>query len=323
MNFEGEKSESILRLAELTDIFYERTNATLASVMVDKCIRTDSPNLRTKLRHHSAPPGYIRGSLIRERDWFDYLLEYYSILEIAGALQSLPDPLPDELKNRALQDLSHPAVRLYYERHYPLLLPQLFRRRLETGEGVQVQFGANGAEDSREKAYYLFSVFIGLATWMCNDPEIETFQWFLDDGMRGGFKIRDTIRVIRNRDQFANSITKSESKRNTLDKSIIGFQKFVEFCIRFHQLLESAHPFPVLQGQLWQFFEYWFVALSDKVGRYVLEAVQHFADWEPLDNLDRQQAKKEVEEYVRLAQTSISSLLARNGLASGGGLAGP
>lgn len=311
---EDEKNEAILRLEELTDIFYERTNAARASVMVDKSVRTGSPKLHIKLRHHFDPPGYIGDSLTRERDWFDYLLEYYSILEIACALQSLPDPLPDELKQRALQELTHPAVQFYYERYYPLSLPQLFRRRLVTGDGDRVQFGAGGEQDSRERAYYLFSEFIWLATWMSNDSEIETFQWFLDDGVRDEFDISDTVHVIKHRDLFASCISKPEEDRNPLDASIIGFQKFVYFCIRFHQLLEAARPFPVMQKQMWQFFEYWFVALSDKVGRYVVDAVEYFADWEPLDDSDKQKAQQEVREYVELAQMSIRSLLARNGL---------
>jgi len=317
---EDETNEAILRLAELTEVFYVRTKAYRASEIIETNIRTGKPNLRTKLRHQTEGPGYIGERLTRERDWFDYLLEFYSILEIASALKSLPDPLPPDHSERAQQELHHPAVRIYYERHYPLLLPQLFRRRLETGEGSQVTFGAEGEEDSRERAYYLFSEFLGLAKWMSSDRDIETFQWFLDDGFRDDFGISDTIRVIRDRDQFARCISKPERDRNALDDSIMGFQKFVDFCIRFHQLLEAARPFPVMQKQMWQFFEYWFVALSDQVGRYVVDAVEYFADWEPLNDSDKLAAEQEVREYVELAQTSIKSLLARSDSESGGGL---
>src|SRR6266852_4750807 len=102
------------RLNEIVSLFYDGTTAPRASATIEKNNRTNKPNLSKKLVHHSEVD-YIGDKLTRERDAFDYLLEFYSILEIASMLRSIPDPLPTKLARQASRDLSHPDVQRYYE----------------------------------------------------------------------------------------------------------------------------------------------------------------------------------------------------------------
>jgi hypothetical protein len=50
-------------------------------------------------------------------------------MEIAALLGLIPNPLPGDLRNMAIQHLTHPAVNKYFLTNYPLVLPQLFLLR--------------------------------------------------------------------------------------------------------------------------------------------------------------------------------------------------
>jgi hypothetical protein len=309
MSHADEWDDAQQRLDELTSFFFNETEASRGLSLIEQGITSAHPNLCTMLRHHSEPPGDIEESLTWDRDAVDFLLAYYSIIEIASSLQSLPDPLPSSLKTTAIRVLSQPAVRRYYETHYPLLLPRLFLKRLERGRGSRVTFIDESEQSSRSQAYYLFSEFVSLVRRVASDGDIETFQWFLDDGFRYGVGLPHTLAAIRSREKFAECVQVEESRRGPLEKSIVGFQKFVEFCIQFNELLKLAQPFPVFELLMWSYFSYWFVELKENVGSEVRKAVRLFATWDPLDENDREAATKEVADYIEAADTAISNLI--------------
>src|SRR6185295_3749547 len=88
-----------------------------------------SVNLDHLLRHHAEEA--VSDGETYQRDSFDFILANYSRLETAALIGYVPDTFPEAFRRESLWNLSHAAVRRYYETHYPVLLPRLFRWRLE------------------------------------------------------------------------------------------------------------------------------------------------------------------------------------------------
>jgi hypothetical protein len=135
----------------------------------------------------------------------------------------------------------------------------------------------------------------------------ETFQWFLDDGIRDDYCIDDTLKVMKNPKKFFKHYFKPFSKKpSALDLSIHGFQRFVDFCIEFAHFLQESAPYPLLQSAMWHFFCYWFEQIGEKVDEEVVEAAESFLSWSP--EQDPKEAKKEVDQYVRRVKWAMGTL---------------
>lgn len=286
------------RLDELVRLFFDGTTAPRASAMIRKNKRANKPNLSKMLRYHTSD---IDDKLTWVRDAFDYLLEFYSLLEIASLLRSLPEPLPSKLATQAKRDLSHPAVQVYYEDHYPLLLPQLFLLRLKQKNTLH-------EAGKQETCFPLFAQFLSLVDSINDDDEVETFQWFLDDGERDGYSIDDTLEVMSHREEFLKRFFSPPDDWDALDQSLHGFQRFVDFCVDFNRLLEVSKAFPRLQSAMWHFFSYWFDELGDKVGTQIGEAARLFLNWKPTTKTQRAEAEKEVQRYVASVERALKKL---------------
>ncbi|MGA2877229.1 MAG: hypothetical protein ABSE82_17060, partial [Nitrososphaerales archaeon] len=80
------------------------------------------------LRYHY--PGVVTDEETWLRDRFDYLLSFYSILEVAALIGFIEVDRSDPLFRRAKRILAFAPIRKYYVKHYRLALPQLFLKRL-------------------------------------------------------------------------------------------------------------------------------------------------------------------------------------------------
>lgn len=104
--------------------FYVNRTAPKASKLAREL---DEEELSWLLRHHRE--GGLTNKEIWRRDYFDYLLAYYAILEIA-LLIGFVDVIPIPDRNRALMELRQTGIRKYYEENYPVELPARLRKRL-------------------------------------------------------------------------------------------------------------------------------------------------------------------------------------------------
>jgi hypothetical protein len=224
-------------------------------------------NLRRLLRHHRERA--IRDSETWYRDGFDFLLALYGAIEIGIWTGDLPAKLPEEFARRAFRVLTHPAVRRYYERHYRVLLPSLLRRRLQGNALV---------EAGSQKDPGRFALFLEISRPIEHDDDLETFLWFLDGGWRSA-DIDDTRWVLSNPGRFLRTMA-LKRPRTPLNKSVVGFTKFLIFCRNFERFLDQIGDQPILQAGCWHYHAYWFDRSADHLRDELDRAIECFASWE-------------------------------------------
>src|SRR5262245_26256356 len=168
-------SAGTLAYRRLRRDFFLRTDGPDAVKLVRKRAsrsETQKSSLFWLLRDHEDYPEGVVGIEVEQRNAFDSLLGFYGSLEVAilGGVLELED-VPPSRRHEALAVLSHPAVERFYQVHYPIRLPSVFRARLE------------GTWTAREKgalALGLTEHFIDLSVRRTEDYDIDTFLWLLD-----------------------------------------------------------------------------------------------------------------------------------------------
>jgi hypothetical protein len=209
---------------------------------------------------------------VRLRDGFDSLLSFYSLMELACLLGYVDDRFDDEFAVRARQDLTQPQVREYYEVHYPLLLPTMFRERLD---GRRREIG------TRDDEATAFPLFLDLNSKLENDEGVDTFLWFLDDGSWGGYDIEDLLDVTKRPEDFLRRLGRPPGARaNRLDLAIDGLRTFLGFCHDLDALLSSYPDNRLLQSALWHHHAYWFQHVRQQVGSRISAAIRGLASWD-------------------------------------------
>lgn len=257
-------------------------------------------DLAYKLRYHEEED--VEGDEIDFRESFDYLLSFYSIMEIAAAVHFIPWPLPTELQEEALADLFDRDVRRFYEEHYPLYLPALFRERLLGHVDLR-------EKDSRD-VFGIFMQFLEFVASSEKDKNLDTFLWFLDDGLDEGYNINDTIKVLGNPKTLGESLSKKSSKRDALDESVIGFLSFLGLCRNLDALFQRSREFPLLQSAMWHYFAYWFDLIRGEVGRHVDLGIRNYTRWALIGSqaYGKQRLIGDVQKAHDKAQASVNEL---------------
>lgn len=265
-------------------------------------------SLARLLRHHDDDP--ISDKETWERDNFDYLLGFFSMVEVGCLAGFLSPTLPSKHAAIARRILKDKDVRRYYEEHYPVLLPQAHLRRVE---GTPL----TPDPDSFDIGPGLFDSFFTLTQPMEGDGPIETFLWFLDGGSRGGYDIDDTITVLGNPKRFIHhaSARPEDSRDGELDwlsASTQGFLAFMEFGPRLLVVLRASHPMPLLQSAMWHVHGYWLGQMGSHMGTAVKRALQAIGSWEEgLTRTDKRKWKETLEKgrVVRAEQERALTLL--------------
>ncbi|HXU35148.1 MAG TPA: hypothetical protein VN937_02210 [Blastocatellia bacterium] len=259
-----------INFLDLHEQYYERGRPVLAVKMLRNArAGKEQPDLTHLLRHHEEA---IDDKETYQRDSFDFLLAYYSLLEIACLIQYVPSTFPDGFREESLWNLSHPAVERYYEKNYPLFLPRLFRLRLGGHSELSIS-------SKKEATHPLFVRFLGMVNHVREDGEIELFQWFLDDGRVAGYFLGDTLELLQSPRDTVNALIEIPGKRTIPQKSISGAQKFLAFCSEFDGLLQEARDFPLFQSAMWTYHSYWFELIGDQVGRRLGRILDSFVKW--------------------------------------------
>lgn len=278
----------LFNLDSLTRNHFTKTTAVRAARVLEKGAEGRTRvNLKSLLRHHGER-SVVSPRELRLRSAFDELLGFYSLVEVGCIAGYLPNPLPEEFARAAEKYLSRDEVRKYYEENYPVLLPRLLRKRLA---------GVNRLRETNTgRSIPLFFQFIENNS-MIENENVGQFLWFLEDGRTQGYSIGDTLDALGKPKQFARCLMQAPSERDALDKSLLGFGRFVQFCRHFDSLLQAAHDLPLLQSAMWHFHAYWFHHLEIDFGKSMKDAVRQFEQW------DRPKAARETAPTTRSWKT--------------------
>jgi hypothetical protein len=224
------------------------------------------------LRNHVFEPIYT-DSEVEIREAFDFLLSFYSILEIAAIARYIPpmDEIDADLRSRWTDELRHPAVRRYYMQHYPLALPDCFLDRLLNGDTIV----AHGEQLAIPVMQYL-----QLTSERQKDRAIDGFLWLLDDGTVRGKRWQDLDDAVRNATGDLSAVTAmlTEAPAGPLDIAVRGLFRWIGFCRDLDALLRSVDD-PVLRSAMWHHNAYWFERLQFAAGDRLHELLLQLFRW--------------------------------------------
>jgi hypothetical protein len=282
------------------ELQYRHKSSAASDLLRRTARRTDDTLLSWKLR----PRGIerISDAEARIRDSFDYLLNLYSMAEIASLIALVPNPLPREFRERALADLSQPAVQKYYEQYFPLLLPTLLRQRI------------SGQQDLRSvdsDAGPVFMDFLQLSRTLENDRDLLCFLWMLDGAETSdGVWLDDLIPVLADERQLVRVLTGRGSRGQPIQikgrrgkrSGVVGFSKFLEFCNALDALLRQSKPMPLLQSAMWHFHSFWFQRLRKEFDNYIKPTIMNWASWtsQPYDTNDHKESQRAADHTLTL-----------------------
>ncbi|KEY20086.1 hypothetical protein [Kaistella antarctica] len=266
---------------------------TLSALMKDD----ELLSLRILLRNHLQSP--IETTLeVDERDNIDFLIDYYSILEIGLIANYFPNPLPAEVEREIEFILKNKFVNQYFTQYYPLILPQILMKQVLESNG-EMYFQRQSVENSAG----LFDRFLMLNQVKRNDEDINQFLWFLDDGWTGGYSITDFWKVLKDRDLIKDKLDLANN--NPLNSSLWGFIKYTQFLADFADLLRDSREDALLQSSFWHYQSYWFEHMKNGLGDIVEIGLKNIS--ESVINLNEAEiikdkgsflnSKKEIDEW--------------------------
>jgi len=232
---------------------------------------------------------------IRKRNSFDNLLDYYALLEVACLAEYIPSDFAVDFRTEALLHLGHPSVVRYYEEYYPVYLATLFRRRLK-GETLIA------AQVPREPSWS-FSQFVGLVTAYDDHENLQRFEWLLDGGSTGGYRLRDLIGLFAKPDDLARVLLQPEQSELRLHQVTLGFYKFLQFSQDLMRILDRAKTAPILRAAMWFYYAYWFDIVGKRVSKHIGTALSACSTW-PSDGQDR----VELQSFIKTATSTVDKL---------------
>jgi hypothetical protein len=273
------KSLERVNLAQIERTYFAANSpASRGRKLIEK---TSAPRLARLLRHHEEAS--ISDAETWQRDYVDYLIAFYSMVEVACIAGFLPRQLPEPHREVARRELGNEAVRRYHEKHYPLVLP-----RLHLARSINP---ANAADGLPPGSTPEFEEFFALSQPIEFGAQVETFLWFLDGGWRDGYDMADTIEAIGTPSRFFACMAARPRGADELDNSVQGFTIYLAFCRELHALLERTADRPLVQSAMWHYHGYWFDHMRERFGTKLREALDQFQRWEeqtgPLDSTDR------------------------------------
>ena len=218
------------------------------------------------LRFHEHHP-IVKQSEIQFRDNVDFLLKFYSLLEIAIMTDHIPPGLPDKLKTEIIEVLGNEFVKRYYDDYYKITLPAVLFK-VVISEKIQMPVGT-----SKE-----FVALLLLDKTI--DKDVENFLWLLDSGSFGDYSIASLRQTLRSRKQIEQIIAKPRKDETYADSAFWGFVKFSDYMQNYEALLRSCSD-ELLRSLLWHFQSYWFERMQDLMKDTYIPALR---DIEELNN---------------------------------------
>lgn len=231
-----------------------------------------SIDLDSVLRHHDDEE-VVDETEVFLRDAFDDLLAYYGLVEVGSLLGVLPRELPGDMARTAREVLETPEVHRYYTRRYPLLLPDLLRRRVVGSWSRRLDVDAAEAPS-------LFARFLDVNAVLdapSQTDEVEAFLWLLDGGSWGTADLSDMIKLLRNPKRVTDALRTPAEDADKLELAVHGFREFLVFCTSLDALLQSCPP--PAAAAFWHQHAYWFRIVRRDVASAVDEAIEALSGW--------------------------------------------
>lgn len=199
------------------------------------------------LRYH-VPNGVYEMEEVDYRDQVDFLLKYYSLVEVGIITGALPSKLNDKLKSEILYILQNDAVRSYYESRYPLLLPSLL-----------VYFASHSEHQPVTSGHSYFNELLLIDSLI--DDDVEVFLWFLDSGKMDGYSLRDLLKLLESKNKIKQLMGRVKGDEDALDQGFWGFIKFADYMERYAMLLMKCQD-EFVRSVLWHYQSYWFMNMK-------------------------------------------------------------
>src|SRR4030095_7211994 len=185
------------------------------------------------------------------------LMRFYGLLEIASLADVIPAKLPQDFVGRSRQELNSRSAQRVYEDDSPMILPQVFRARLEgMEESDEVGREAQAEVDGQSSLVQHLLCLYGAAS---HDRDIMIFL-----GMTAGRDDRPVdslMQSLESQNGFLVSFADSFATSGDVD-TLNVFRKFVRYCLDMHQVLSEAREYPPLELAIRQFHADW-------LGKYV------------------------------------------------------
>lgn len=265
-----------IALANLETLVWERLDQdALAKVALQRVVETDPArgvSLAALLRHHGERPVRTRRELDL-REGLDRVLALYALLEIGSFARTVPDPLPGDVRSPALHVITNKSVITFYEDHYPIELVTRFRERLLDEQNRTV------SDADAEAALMLYRSFLDIDRQVARDPDVQTFQWMLDDMWWDGVGLPDLRRVCRSPARFGAALAGDTRIPLRVRMGTRGLLEYFEFAVRFDDLLRRASAVAGLCECFWLYYSYWFRHLGRKFRQRVDQILSTFEKW--------------------------------------------
>lgn len=226
---------------------------TLNSLIKDN----ENVSLRILLRDHRDNP--IDSFLeVQERDNIDFLIDYFSILEIGLIANYFPNPLPTKTEREIDYLLNNEFVYKYFTEYYPLVLPQILLKHLSKKNDNYFY------RDSFKNFTSMFERFLMLNHIVKNDEDIDQLLWFFDDGWSQGYSVSDFWNVLADKNIIQYKL--GSNNKHPLNRALWGFIKYIQFLTDFAALLRDTKEDTLLQSAFWHHQSYWFEHMKEKIG---------------------------------------------------------
>lgn len=241
--------------------FFDNKNASKGLDIIKSYLQnSDTKNLEKLLGTH-LERGYY-GEELKQRFYVDDLLSYYNIVFIGILSGYIPQKLNEDIIKEILSVLDNPAVKEYYDKHYPYKLCTYVRHFFKNELNLNLETNLSTTK--------FFNEFITLTRTVKIDKDIVVFLGMLDFVSYGDTKIDDVINTLKVF-KLLNEVFTSK-KDNYLDQAVWGFIKYTSFTTQLRELLENTSNYPMLQSAIWSYYEYNFGQLNTKMKPFFDEA---------------------------------------------------
>lgn len=255
--------------------YYERTTARQAATWIETHGDEIPPELAISFEREDmvVPPPSDLGLAFYE------LTRFYALIEIALGAWFLAERLPDEFVEKAIIHLSHLPFRRLAEALTSLHYYRTRENELDRSLPAQLLDHLKGAHrywKPADQDIPLFMQFLEVNALVENDQEVTTFTTLMSGGNVKGTRIDDTLKALENERPFIFALLKPERLRNTVDRSIFGFWRFLHFCSELEALFEHRSRSQIT-GDIWAYHAFWF--RNDRIADVMRTALEKVERW--------------------------------------------
>lgn len=279
----------IINLAVINNQYRKKGAAAKGYKTVNSLIKEKKiDSLRVLLRNHKENP--INSIIeVKERDNFDFYIDYISLLEIGLIANYIPNPLPLKTEREINFILNNEFVNKYFTKYYPLILPQLLLKHISSKPKIHYFLRKNIKNSTA-----LFDRFLMLNQFVKNDEDINQLLWFFDDGRTNGYSISDFWEILLNRDIIKYKL--GSSNKHPLNSALWGYIKYVQFLSDYADLLRDSKEDSLLQSAFWHHQSYWFENMKEKIGDIIKIGISNIR--QSINYINKEEIFREKNSYL-------------------------